>query len=107
MVAVFEAAGMLGNGRDLALCGGVESMSRVHIGLSQGLSDFIRRFSQSRTAGEKIDRLGELRWKDVKLLLTPPPPPAPSAPPAPPAAPKPAAPTPKAPSRRTKPAAKG
>ena len=69
MVAVFEAAGMLGNGRDLALCGGVESMSRVHIGLTQGLSDFIRRFSQSRTAGEKLDLLGELRWKDVKLHI--------------------------------------
>jgi acetyl-CoA C-acetyltransferase len=69
MVAVFEAAGMLGNGRDLALCGGVESMSRVQMGLSQGLSDFIRRFSQSRTVGEKIDRLGELRPREVRLHI--------------------------------------
>ena len=38
MVAAFEAAGMLGRGgRELALVGGVEAMSRVQVGLSQGL----------------------------------------------------------------------
>jgi acetyl-CoA C-acetyltransferase len=67
MVAVFEAAGMLREDMGLALCGGVESMSRVQIGLRQGLSDFIRRFSQARSFGERIDRLGELRWSDVRL----------------------------------------
>jgi len=67
MAAVFQAAGMLGDGVDLALCGGVESMSRVQLGLKQGLSDFIRRISQARTFGERIDRLGELSWKDVRL----------------------------------------
>ena len=67
MAAVFEAAGMLGDGVDVALCGGVESMSRVQLGLKQGLSDFIRRVSQARTFGERIDRLGELRWADVRL----------------------------------------
>ena len=67
MAAVFEAAGMLGDGVDVALCGGVESMSRVQIGLKQGLSDFIRRFSQARSFGERIDRVGELRWADVRL----------------------------------------
>ena len=67
MAAVFEAAGMLGNGVDVAMCGGVESMSRVQLGLKQGLSDFIRRFSQARTFGERIDRVGELRLKDVRL----------------------------------------
>ena len=67
MVAVFEAAGMLGKDIDVAMCGGVESMSRVQIGLKQGLSDLIRRFSQARSFGERIDRLGELRWKDFGL----------------------------------------
>src|ERR1700750_471734 len=43
MVAVFEAAGILGHDVGIAMCGGVESMSRVQIGLRQGLSDFIRR----------------------------------------------------------------
>jgi acetyl-CoA C-acetyltransferase len=45
----------------------VESMSRVQIGLKQGLSDLIRRFSQARSFGERIDRLGEFRWKDFGL----------------------------------------
>jgi acetyl-CoA C-acetyltransferase len=69
MVAVFEAAGMLGSGRNLALCGGAESMSRVQIGLSQGLSDFIRRFMQARTLGEKIDRITQMRWNELRLHI--------------------------------------
>ncbi|HSS27910.1 MAG TPA: acetyl-CoA C-acyltransferase [Usitatibacter sp.] len=67
MVAVFEAAGMLGRDVNLAMCGGVESMSRVQIGLPQGLSDFIRRQSQARSFGERVDRLGEFHWKDFGL----------------------------------------
>ena len=67
MAAVFQAAGMLGPHRQLALCGGAESMSRVQIGLKQGLSDFIRRMSQARSFGERIDRLGEIRWEEVRL----------------------------------------
>ena len=67
MVAVFEAAGMLRSDVSLALCGGVESMSRVQIGLRQGFSDWLRRFTQARSFGERIDRLGELRWADVGL----------------------------------------
>src|SRR2546423_2651723 len=69
MVAVFEAAGMLHDGLDLALCGGVESMSRVQLGLTQGLSDVIRRVSQARTVGERIDRLTEVRWSDIRLYV--------------------------------------
>jgi len=67
MVAAFEASGMLGPGRSLALCGGVESMSRVQIGLAQGLSDWIRRMGQARSVGERLDRVGELRARDVRL----------------------------------------
>jgi len=67
MVAVFEAAGMLGRDVNLAMCGGMESMSRVQIGLPQGLSDFIRRQSQARSFGERVDRLGEFHWKDFGL----------------------------------------
>ena len=48
MVAVFEAAGMLGDDRHVALCGGAESMSRVQFGLSQPLSDFLRRWKQAQ-----------------------------------------------------------
>jgi len=67
MLAVFEAAGMLRPGIAVALCGGVESMSRVQIGLRQGLSDTIRRTSQARSFGDRIDRLAQLRWKDIGL----------------------------------------
>ena len=67
MAAVFEAAGMLRGDLSLALCGGVESMSRVQIGLKQGFSDWLRRFTQSRSFGERIDRISEFRWKDFGL----------------------------------------
>ena len=67
MAAVFEAAGMLRGDLNVALCGGVESMSRVQIALKQGFSDWLRRFTQSRSFGERIDRVGEFRWRDFGL----------------------------------------
>jgi acetyl-CoA acetyltransferase len=69
MVAVFEAAGMLRQDLSVALCGGVESMSRVQIGLKQGFSDWMRRFTQARSFGERVDRVGEFRWKDFGLHI--------------------------------------
>jgi acetyl-CoA C-acetyltransferase len=69
MVAAFEAAGMLGRNVHLAMCGGTESMSRVQIALTQGMSVWIRRFSQSRSFGERLDRMGELRAADIKLHI--------------------------------------
>ena len=67
MVAVFEAAGMLRDDMALAMCGGVESMSRVQIGLKQGFSDWLRRFTQARGIGGRIDLLGDFPWKDFGL----------------------------------------
>ena len=67
MVAAFESASMLGGNLSLAMAGGVESMSRVQIGLSQGLSDWLRRLTQARTFGERIDRFFALKAADVKL----------------------------------------
>ncbi len=67
MVAAFECAGMLGGDLHLAMAGGVESMSRVQIALSQGLSDWLRRLTQARTLGERIDRFLAIRWADVRL----------------------------------------
>jgi acetyl-CoA C-acetyltransferase len=77
MLAVFEAAEMIGKAGsavsgpslELALCGGVESMSRVQLGLTQGLSDLIRRVGQARSFGERLDRLGEMRWRDLRLYV--------------------------------------
>jgi acetyl-CoA C-acetyltransferase len=67
MAGAFEAAGMLGGSLQLALVGGVESMSRVQIGLSQSLSVWLRRLTQARTFGERIDRFIEIRPADIRL----------------------------------------
>jgi acetyl-CoA C-acetyltransferase len=71
MVATFEAASMLarGNGHALALVGGVESMSRVQVGLSQGLSDSLRRFSQAKDGKGRLDVLRSLKARDVRLYI--------------------------------------
>ena len=69
MLAVFEAAAMLRPDIDVAMCGGVEAMSRVQIGLRQNLSDWIRRLGQARSLGERIDRFSEIRLSDVKLHI--------------------------------------
>src|SRR5215470_6987082 len=58
MVGAFEAAGMLARGSTaLALVGGVESMSRVQIGLGQNLSDWLRRVLQARSFTRRMDVL--------------------------------------------------
>lgn len=70
MVGVFEAAGMIdGEARTLALVGGVESMSRIQIGLSQALSDWLRGFQRAKTIGQKIDQLVALKFDDVRLFI--------------------------------------
>ena len=68
MVAAFEAAGMLGHGgKELALVGGVESMSRVQIGLSQNFSDWLRRFSQARSMVQRLALFKNFRARDIRL----------------------------------------
>src|ERR1051326_1579328 len=70
LVGVFEAAGMLGPGRAaLALVGGVESMSRVQIGLGQNLSDSLRRVFQARSAAQRLGALRKLRPSDIRLFV--------------------------------------
>ncbi|HYB08325.1 MAG TPA: acetyl-CoA C-acyltransferase [Alphaproteobacteria bacterium] len=70
MVAAFEAAGMLNqHGRALALAGGVESMSRVQIGLTPGLSFWIRRLVEARNFSQRLTRLGELQLRDIRLKI--------------------------------------
>jgi acetyl-CoA C-acetyltransferase len=70
MVGVFEAAGMLGRGSTaLALAGGVESMSRVQIGLGQNLSDWMRRVGQARDLSQRIGVLRKLRPSDIRLFV--------------------------------------
>ena len=70
MVGVFEAAGMLARGGTaLALVGGVESMSRVQIGLGQNFSDWLRRIGQARDFSQRIAVLRKLRPSDIRLFI--------------------------------------
>ncbi|HLQ02575.1 MAG TPA: acetyl-CoA C-acyltransferase [Burkholderiales bacterium] len=70
MVAALEAASMLGHGGiGLALVGGVESMSRVQIGLSQNFSDWLRRFSQARSIAQRLASFKDLRARDIRLHI--------------------------------------
>jgi len=70
MAGAIEAAGMIdGVNRNLALVGGVESLSRIQLGLGQSLSDWIRRFQQARTPGQKVDHIANLKLRDVRLFI--------------------------------------
>lgn len=70
MVGVFEAAGMLGPGRaELAMVGGVESMTGAQIGLGQKLSVWLRRVFQARNFSRRLSALTKLRWSDVRLYV--------------------------------------
>jgi acetyl-CoA C-acetyltransferase len=70
MAGVFEATGMLGHGSAaLALVGGVESMSRVQIGLGQNLSDWLRRIVQARNVGQRLALARKLRPSDIRLFV--------------------------------------
>jgi acetyl-CoA C-acetyltransferase len=68
MVGVFEAAGMLDEKKaSLAMVGGVESMSRLQIGLSQNLSVWLRRLVQARGLVKRFSLLPKLRLSDIRL----------------------------------------
>jgi len=70
MIGAIQAAGMVdGVSRNLALVGGVESMSRVQIGLGVKLSDWVRKFQQARSLGQKVQHLAELKPGDVRLYI--------------------------------------
>lgn len=71
MAGAFEVAGMLdeARGRSLAIAGGAEAMSRVQIGLSQDLSDDLRRFMQGRSMADRWAALRQSRFADVRLFI--------------------------------------
>jgi acetyl-CoA C-acetyltransferase len=70
MIGAIEAAGMInGLDRNLALVGGVESMSRVQLGLGQSLSDWLRKVQQARSLGQKFAKVSELKLRDIKLFI--------------------------------------
>ena len=70
MVGAIEAAGMIdGVNRNLALVGGVESMSKIQLGLGQSLSDWIRKFQQARSLGQKVSHVSDLKASDIRLYI--------------------------------------
>ena len=70
MVAVFSAASHLNGGRgSLAMAGGCESMSRVQLGLSQKLSDWLRRFFQAKSLSNRAEMISSLPLHDVRLHI--------------------------------------
>jgi len=70
MMGAIEAAGMIdGVSRNLALVGGVESMSRVQLGLGLSLSDWLRKVQQARSLGQKVSRIADLKLRDIKLFI--------------------------------------
>src|SRR6202047_848484 len=69
MVGVFEAAGMLGQRAALAMVGGVESMTRVQIGLGPNFSVWLRRLFQARSAADRLRVLRRLRPRDIRLFV--------------------------------------
>jgi len=70
MIGVIEAAGMLdARTRTLALVGGTESLSRIQIGLSPPLSDWLRGFRDARSLGDKAAQLGRLSPRDIRLFI--------------------------------------
>ncbi|WP_091742285.1 acetyl-CoA C-acyltransferase [Phenylobacterium immobile] len=64
----FAAAGMLdGRGRDLALVGGAEAMSRVQIGLSPEFSDDLRRVMEAQSMGQRFAALNQIKPSHLRL----------------------------------------
>ena len=67
MLGVFEAAGMLSDHAPLAMAGGVEAMSQVRIGLTQGLSNWLRSVMQARSFGQRLDAVATIKLADIRL----------------------------------------
>ncbi|HZZ31553.1 MAG TPA: acetyl-CoA C-acyltransferase [Phenylobacterium sp.] len=71
MMGAFQAAGMLDDaaGRSLALVGGAEAMSRIQIGLSQPLSDDLRRFMEARDLAGRWAAIRQSKLSDARLFI--------------------------------------
>ena len=70
MIGAIEAAGMIdGRTRNLALVGGVDSLSKVQIGLGWKLSDWLRGFQRARSTGAKLGHAFTLKPGDIRLFI--------------------------------------
>lgn len=70
MKAAFDAAGLIETGHGaLALVGGSESMTHVQVGLRHGASDWLRKFGQARTLGDRLAQLSHLPFGQLGLHI--------------------------------------
>ncbi len=70
LAAATHAAGQVRSGTlDLALCGGVESMSDTQIGLSRGLSRTIRRTAAAGGVGRMVTTLAQIRPSHLRISV--------------------------------------
>lgn len=70
MIAAIEAAGMLDDrGRSVAMVGGAESLSRVQIGLSQRMSDWLRSVLQAKDPGSRLRAAAKVRPSTLGLYV--------------------------------------
>ena len=69
MLGVIEAAGMLSDHAPRAMVGGVEAMSQVQIGLTQGMSNWLRSVMQARSFGQRLDAFAGIKFADIKLHI--------------------------------------
>jgi acetyl-CoA C-acetyltransferase len=70
MVAAFDLAGRIARGvGELGLAGGTESMTHVQVGLTQPLSDWLRRLGQARDWKKRAEIAAQLPAHDVHLHL--------------------------------------
>jgi acetyl-CoA C-acetyltransferase len=70
MVAAFDLAGRIGRGvGELGLAGGTESMTHVQVGLTQPLSDWLRRLGQARDWKKRAEIAAHLPAHEVHLHL--------------------------------------
>jgi acetyl-CoA C-acetyltransferase len=70
MVAAFDVAGELARGvGELGLAGGAESMTHVQLGITQPLSDWLRRLTQARDWKRRVEIARDLPRHDVGLQL--------------------------------------
>ena len=67
--ATYAAGQLLTGCVHLALCGGVDSMSGVQIGLSPGLSSAVRRTAAARGLGPVLSQVRRIRMKDIRLAI--------------------------------------
>jgi len=70
LAATTHAAAQIRTGHaELAICGGVESVTHTQVGLSKGLSRTLRRAASARGPAALIRTLGQLRPADLRVSI--------------------------------------